>query len=228
MYSYEVQVVAHELGHNFGSPHTHSCLWPGGAIDSCAESEDGVCFKNSRPRIGTIMSYCNSRGGSIEMRFHPWCNRLMRAMAEKALCIGNQILPAIYTLTGNVYLENGTPASNIELTIYTNNSSEPIVPIRTVRTDAHGKYTVAGLSTGKYKIQLPPSFAFSPMTDGAPASVIIAGSDVVNNITITRSYTVLVRTTNSSPHWIQVMGNRIAATFSQLIRISLLEMVKGI
>ena len=36
-YSWAVNVVAHEMGHSVGSPHTHACFWNGNdsAIDSC-------------------------------------------------------------------------------------------------------------------------------------------------------------------------------------------------
>ena len=32
-YSWSVNVIAHETGHNLGSPHTHNCSWAGGPID---------------------------------------------------------------------------------------------------------------------------------------------------------------------------------------------------
>ena len=75
-YSWTVNVVAHEMGHNLGSRHTHSCVWPVGgiirAIDSCYYSEGG-CFSDAliRPRVGTIMSYCHlwpeNQGGGINL-----------------------------------------------------------------------------------------------------------------------------------------------------------------
>ncbi|MBA4850814.1 T9SS type A sorting domain-containing protein [Emticicia sp. BO119] len=75
-----VSVIAHELGHNFGSPHTQSCNWPGGAIDFCYPVE-GPCYENSIDYIrGTIMSYCQK-----ELTFHPLCQALMQNHAETEL-----------------------------------------------------------------------------------------------------------------------------------------------
>lgn len=58
-----VQVMAHEMGHVLGSPHTHACFWNGNntVIDGCAAPEGG-CTQGSVPGSGTVMSYCN---------FHP-------------------------------------------------------------------------------------------------------------------------------------------------------------
>jgi hypothetical protein len=96
--TWDVEVIAHELGHNFGSPHTHSCYWqsahyvPTGALlDSCYTTE-GSC--NSAPRglppdKGTIMSYCHliaGTAGGIRLDFHPHCITVIRAGAENAIC----------------------------------------------------------------------------------------------------------------------------------------------
>lgn len=58
-YSWSVEVVTHELGHNLGAWHTHSCNWPGGALDNCYPAE-GSCSAGPAPTNGgTIMSYCH-------------------------------------------------------------------------------------------------------------------------------------------------------------------------
>ena len=59
---WDVDVVTHELGHNFGSPHTH-CYSP--PVDECYNQEAG-CY--SGPVVasrGTIMSYCHLLAGGL-------------------------------------------------------------------------------------------------------------------------------------------------------------------
>ena len=62
--NWDVFVVSHELGHNFGAPHTHSMAPP---VDGCGL---GDC---SDAANGTIMSYCHTCPGgltNIALRFH--------------------------------------------------------------------------------------------------------------------------------------------------------------
>ncbi len=80
VYSWNVMVVAHELGHNFGSRHTHSCTWPGGAIDNCSDTE-GNCPRGPAPvNGGTIMSYCHLVAAGINLAngFGPLPGNLIR------------------------------------------------------------------------------------------------------------------------------------------------------
>ncbi len=97
--TWDVEVIAHEIGHNFGSPHTHSCFWQssgyapiGALLDTCYTTE-GTC--NSAPRQlpaggkGTIMSYCHLLAGvanGIRLDFHPASILVMREGAESAIC----------------------------------------------------------------------------------------------------------------------------------------------
>lgn len=69
-YSWTVQVITHELGHQMGSQHTHACAWNGNntAIDGCGPLRgyvEGTCAQAIVPYAakGTIMSYCHLVSG---------------------------------------------------------------------------------------------------------------------------------------------------------------------
>ncbi|WP_341225438.1 M12 family metallo-peptidase [uncultured Arcticibacterium sp.] len=73
------KTMAHEIGHNFGSPHTQSCSWEGGPLDFCYPAE-GTCYENAlEDKEGTIMSYCSS----TKSTFHPQARDLIRAFAAQ-------------------------------------------------------------------------------------------------------------------------------------------------
>ncbi len=69
-YSWNVEVFAHEMGHNMGSPHTQNCSWNGNntAIDACASTEGGCASTGGAcpPGGGTIMSYCHITNCGID------------------------------------------------------------------------------------------------------------------------------------------------------------------
>ena len=91
-YAWNLDVVAHELGHNCGANHTHWCGWPGGPIDNCG-SYEGDCTgytDNPSGQLGTIMSYCHAiSGGSKLLQFHPTVeNNALIPTFNSASCIG--------------------------------------------------------------------------------------------------------------------------------------------
>lgn len=76
-------IMAHETGHNLGSPHTHHCSWKGGPIDACNDVEGGDCYAGVKTsNTGTIMSYCNQYGANGYEVFHPLCVELMQQVAK--------------------------------------------------------------------------------------------------------------------------------------------------
>jgi len=67
-YSWSVECVTHEMGHNLGASHTHDCVWGANndeQIDDCGSVQGyvgGDCYDENNPILppsGTIMSYCH-------------------------------------------------------------------------------------------------------------------------------------------------------------------------
>lgn len=102
-YSWTVNVVTHELGHNLGSPHTHSCSWSGGPIDNC-HAVEGTCSPGPPPvNGGTIMSYCHTISAGINFNhgFGTQPGNLIRTKVQNATCLesGTGSPPASLTTT---------------------------------------------------------------------------------------------------------------------------------
>jgi Ig-like domain CHU_C associated/Metallo-peptidase family M12/Reprolysin family propeptide len=102
-YSWNTNVITHELGHNFGSPHTQSCSWeisPGiyGMLDSCYFAED-LCYNGPRiAKVGTVMSYCHlmSKGIDLSLGFGPLPGDLIRSRYQEASCLqGSATFPIL-------------------------------------------------------------------------------------------------------------------------------------
>lgn len=88
-YSWTSLVVTHEIGHNLGSPHTHSCSWPGGALDNC-NTPEGTCAPGPAPvNGGTIMSYCHltNNGTNLNNGFGTQPGNLIRTRVNAATCL---------------------------------------------------------------------------------------------------------------------------------------------
>ncbi|SNR14336.1 Protein of unknown function precursor containing a C-terminal secretion signal. Putative carbohydrate-binding protein [Tenacibaculum jejuense] len=90
-YSWNISTIAHELGHNFGSSHTHACVWNGNntAIDGCYQTE-GNCSRPGAPSDGgTIMSYChlNSVGTNLRKGFGSQPASVIRRSINRASCV---------------------------------------------------------------------------------------------------------------------------------------------
>ncbi len=119
-YSWSVEVVAHEMGHNVGSRHTHWCGWPGGAIDTCYETEGGCPRGPKPPNGGTVMSYCHLFPGvgiNFNNGFGPLPGDKIRDETEYAA--NNGCIPNGCPTPGSC-----NPPTNITVSNITNNSAQ--------------------------------------------------------------------------------------------------------
>ncbi|MEL6356209.1 MAG: M12 family metallo-peptidase, partial [Bacteroidota bacterium] len=96
-YSWSVNVLAHEMGHNLGSRHTHDCIWNNNntPIDGCgpAANYSTPCTPGPLPTNGgTVMSYCHLLG-NIGINFNNGFGQqpgdLIRANIANASCLTN-------------------------------------------------------------------------------------------------------------------------------------------
>lgn len=98
-YSWSVNVLAHEMGHNLGSNHTHWCGWQNGPIDNCSTQEHATtgvpsalaCTAGPSPGSagGTIMSYCHNTSIGIKFSngFGLQPGNLIRSRVNSATCL---------------------------------------------------------------------------------------------------------------------------------------------
>ena len=131
-YAWNLDVVAHEMGHNCGANHTHWCGWPGGPIDNCG-SYEGDCTgftNNPTGQLGTIMSYCHAiAGGSKNLVFHPTVeNNALIPTFNSASCIGtcgDLVTETTSLFCGNPQACNYTPGdTNNDGCIFPDDCSE--------------------------------------------------------------------------------------------------------
>jgi len=90
-YSWDLYVFSHEMGHNFGSRHTHACVWNGNntSIDGCAGFTEGNCALQAIPSDGgTVMSYCHQSNVSINFTkgFGPQPGDVLRNRFNNSTC----------------------------------------------------------------------------------------------------------------------------------------------
>ncbi|MEM9378794.1 MAG: M12 family metallo-peptidase [Planctomycetota bacterium] len=124
-FTWDFVVFAHELGHNFGTGHTHDYCPP---IDQCASNCNGTTSCSQ----GTIMSYCHTCGGmdNIDIAFHPEVSNRMRQRVD-ASCLGDAAMASGDSVTYRLQFwpRSGTGAKTATITVDhdASNVSDPFV-----------------------------------------------------------------------------------------------------
>lgn len=138
--NWDFMVCAHELGHNFNSPHTHDFCPP---LDECAPSGYfGQCQSSQNcTSSGTIMSYCHlcSGGtGNITTYFHP------TAAAEMTMHAANCLPLSSASATGDaptLLTPGATTAVNLSIS-----ESPANAPTLYASLDGGNNYTAIAMS----------------------------------------------------------------------------------
>lgn len=189
--NWDFMVVAHELGHNFSTPHTHDYCPP---LDECPPSAYfGQCqTQQVCSNAGTIMSYCHlcpGGTGNITTFFHPTVVDVMKSGAASCLPYYSGIFGTTVDLfdpTGSTVLTAeiaGTPVGAVEL-LYRFGSAGAFTAVA-MTDQGGGSYSAAipaapcGTTVEYYYAFTEASCGLATSPEGAPASVFSAGVGIL-------------------------------------------------
>jgi len=203
-WSWDAQVLCHEIGHICGGIHTQSCYWPQ-PLDSCITSESGLCYTSEevRPTRGTIMSYCHMQrrnGGTSVMEFHPRQRPILRTYIEQAQCPDRPGRRSdTSSLTVIVRDQQGLPLQGVQLSITLIDNDLygglPKAPNQSALiTDLNGRVRFDSLGIALYTIDIAKPYirvGIGEFEDDASITTLVESSR--SELVLTLSKAVLAR-----------------------------------
>jgi hypothetical protein len=187
-YSWNVNCVTHEIGHNLGSPHTHACVWNnnGTPIDACGPvygsgytppiTFEGPCSTTYVPTNadgGTIMSYCHLGAAGIKFSngFGPQPGNLIRGKVANAACLlqCDRTCPANVTFPFSLFSTYSKPLTESQTWIKSNGTAI-INPSITVKLDANPVNGYVELNPGLYATPNTNGVFIAQALDGCGAA----------------------------------------------------------
>lgn len=228
-YSWTIGAMTHEMGHSFGSPHTHACAWNGDntAIDGCGPSwgySEG-CDGPIPDEGGTIMSYCHGAwvGINLALGFGPQPAALIRNTIESKPCIGTDCISSCSPTIQGIAVQEISP-DNYQITISDETSTEwayRVYEFGTTPTDwietATQIVNISGLTPNRYyQFELTNKCA-NGLMGGSTNATILTGNWCGQNFVDTggasgnyQDYQTIIKT-----FYPAVAGDKVKLTFSQ-------------
>lgn len=182
-YSWNIEAMTHELGHNLGSPHTHACAWNGNntAIDGCGPAsgnDEGCDGPLPTTTKGTIMSYCHlvsSVGISFANGFGQQPGDLIRQTIDSKACMSGDCSKSCDVTLTNMTVTNVTD-NGATVTITDNTSTSWKYRVSTI----DGTIVKSGNSSTKtFNITGLSSYVFYKIEVGTDCSPLYQRSLII-------------------------------------------------
>ncbi|PZF74517.1 zinc-dependent metalloprotease [Taibaiella soli] len=182
-FSWDVECITHETGHNFGSHHTHWCGWNTGPNNTCGAIDD--CWTPESTNTcstcpttyttvnsnwaGTIMSYCHLANNGIDLAngFGPLPGAVIRNSATNGSCLSSIISG---TLTATPICNNN---GGVTLALAANNFA--VAPYTYTWSNGATTQNLTNIST-------PGTFSVS-VKDANNCTSTISGATVAQGVT---------------------------------------------
>ncbi len=211
-FSWTVMVITHEMGHLFGSRHTHSCSWNGNntAIDNCApyaigSTSEGYGCLESPPLLpttvvkGTLMSYCHLVSGigiNFANGFGPQPTNAILNTVNSRTCLGTDCITTCINTVSSINIEQGISGTATvtwidevstgpwQVAVQSNNSSSaPVFTI--VNTNS---FVLTDLLPNKfYNVTVKPTCEGALIASGRSTLFVTDVEDICAGATLTDS-----------------------------------------